>query len=154
MHHMVIKTCESFGALLSFLIFTKVVAMSTSSYRPFHQDSTGGNSRSPSETPPVEKTFTTGNLFAFRLSKLLHLKTSESGIPSLSMIAAFERAAREGDPPLGDYLSGEGRDRLRQLVELTHSALELGIRAGRSKRLADYLREYPELASSRMILLL
>lgn len=85
---------------------------------------------------------------SLRLLKLLQAMTSEPGVPPLSMIATFERAARDVDPPLADYLSGEGAARHRLLVELTHSALELGIRAGRFKRLADYVQEYPELAAS------
>lgn len=131
------------------MISTKVVDMSTTSDKPIHHDSAGGSGHPPSKIPFAERIVKTENLSVFRSSELLQSKSSVSGIPSLTIIAAFERAARDGDPPLGDYLSGEGQVRLKQLVELTHSALEMGIRAGRSRRLADYIREYPELASSQ-----
>jgi predicted Ser/Thr protein kinase len=63
------------------------------------------------------------------------------------IVRAFEKALRGGENPSIDaHLTGDGANRLRLTFELVHSDLELRLRAGEPRELAEYLARYPELA--------
>ncbi len=58
----------------------------------------------------------------------------------------FEKDYRAGKNPEPEaYLTGEGENRWRLLLELLHSNLELRLRAGEILCVKDYLLKYPEL---------
>jgi len=52
-----------------------------------------------------------------------------------------------GTPALGDFLLGEGRERLAILTELILVDLEFRCRAGLAPRLETYLKQFPELGA-------
>jgi hypothetical protein len=66
------------------------------------------------------------------------------------VIKRFVSAWRQGSrPALDDYLSADGELRHPLLVELTHTELELRLKAGEAARAEEYLARYPELAADR-----
>ena len=67
-----------------------------------------------------------------------------------ALIKAFEESWQRGQAPaVGDYLRGDGAERIALLVELIHADLEFRLKAGQPARVESYLQDYPELAGQR-----
>jgi hypothetical protein len=70
------------------------------------------------------------------------------------IVEGFERAWQAGPrPDLDAYLPADGPLRRAMLVELVHADLECRLKAGEAARVEDYLRRYPELATTPALVL-
>src|ERR1700731_3480273 len=62
-----------------------------------------------------------------------------------SFLAAWQQGQR---PAIDDFLPNASSERLKALVELVATDLELRLKAGEAIRVESYLERYPELASN------